>query len=168
MPFLVYRMTGENGQPKMYLMAKLLLVFSLTSSFFWITTQVIIQKVYILTKQKLDTKFITFFNSKIMTCTLSFVAIFVLLNVFTKLKLGSLMILHECFGLFADVLLINVSISSDEAMIFIKRKYLSWANGVLFVDKKIHSQNINMSVIPIPEVTNRTQPCQEFNMLEMC
>ena len=168
MPFLVYRMTGENGQPKMYLMAKLLLVFSLTSSFFWITTQVLIQKFNISTKQKMETKFVTFFNSKIMTCTLSFVAIFVLLNVFTKLNLGSLMILHECFGLFADVLLINVLISSDEAMIFIKRKYLSWANGILFVDKKIHPRNVNMSVIPIPEVPNRTKSPQELNVQEMC
>ena len=168
MPFLVYRMTGENGQPNPSLMAGLLLLFSLTTSFFWITTQALIQKFNISTKQKMETKFITIFNSKIMTCTLSFVAVFVLLIIFTNLKQGSFIIFQECFGLFADVLLINALISSDKAMIFIKRKYLSRLNGVLFFDNKIHSLNVNISVIRIPEVANRTQPPQELNVIEMC
>ena len=100
-PVMVSLMTGEELEPRHWPKDWLwvnplppsLVVFTLATSVFWITTQILIQKFGMSTTQKLQSKFTTIFNNKVITGMLTFEAlIYIHLNHQFNLPLESLLI----------------------------------------------------------------------------
>ena len=170
-PVMVSLMTGEELEPRHWPKDWLwvnplppsLVVFTLATSVFWITTQTLIQKFGMSTTQKLQSKFTTIFNNKVITGMLTFVAFFVLIIIIAPLAHGYIYVYHFYFGFVGDFLLTYCLISSEEAMKLVKRKY-AWTNGIMVAERKINPEEVYVSEIPTSRVADRRGHLQELEV----
>ena len=136
------------------LLPSLVFASSIITSIFYITTYFLIKKFQMSTTQNLRNKFTTIINNKILTITLTSIALFVSILFMINLALGFSYILTSIHvvGIFADVLLIYFLVSNEEAMKHMKRKFKAWKeeNSINFETKKINPMVDAVVEIPIP------------------
>ena len=147
-------MTHQEANYVTVLLPSLVFASSIITSIFYITTYFLIKKFQMSTTQNLRNKFTTIINNKILTITLTSIALFVSILFMINLALGFSYILTSIHvvGIFADVLLIYFLVSNEEAMKHMKRKFKAWKeeNSINFETKKINPMVDAVVEIPIP------------------
>ena len=105
---MVSLMTGEVVEPRhghrywlwVNPLHASLVVFTLATTVFWITTQTLIEKCNMSTTQKLQSKFTTIFNNKVITGMFTFVVLFVLIIIIAPPTQEYIYVYHFYFGFF--------------------------------------------------------------------